>query len=70
MSKKLTLNADNTVTVVDATLGDIPSTMISSNSKLTGVYGFVQSAAFVGIGAVAESKKRGGGFLPAIIGGQ
>lgn len=71
MSKKITLSVDGaTATVTEAKLGDIVGTMVSSDVKLTGGYGFLQSLAWVALGAVAESKKRGGGFLPSLVGGE
>lgn len=61
MSKLITLSADEkTATVADATIGDIFKTVLSSNSAVTGVYGFVQKAGLaIGGAAVQNMRVRG-----------
>lgn len=61
MSKKVTLSVDETsATVTDATIGDIFTTILSSNSAVTGVYGFVQKVGLaVGGAAVQNQRVRG-----------
>jgi hypothetical protein len=60
-NKVLTLSADGTTaTVKDATLSDIFTTAISSDSCVTGLYGYMQKAAFT-IGGMGYSNKRWSG---------
>lgn len=65
MSKKVTLNAaGDAATVAEATIGDIFSTMISTDSAVTGVYGLGQRAAlFVG-GMAVQNMRLGRGVNP------
>lgn len=65
VSKKLTLSADGaTATVADATIGDIFTTVISSNEAVTGMYGLAQRALlFVG-GMATQNVRRGHGINP------
>lgn len=68
VSKKVTLAVDGlTATVVDATLTDVVTTIISTNESITGIYGFVQKLGLVGIGMVVQNKRLGGGFNPFSI---
>lgn len=65
MSKKITLSADGaTATVADATISDIFTTALSSDSAVTGMYGFAQKAGLVVIGMGIQNNRRGGGFNP------
>lgn len=65
MSKKITLSADgNTATVADATLSDVFTTALSTDSALTGTYGFLQRLALVGGGMVIQQYRRFGNINP------
>lgn len=67
MSKLVTLSGDeNTATVADATLGDIFTTILSSNKALTGTYGFVQKAGLVAVGMSVNSYRLRGSFNPVV----
>lgn len=67
MSKKITLSADEaTATVADATVGDIFSTAISTDSAVTGMYGLAQKALFVAGGMMVNSYRLRGSFNPLI----
>lgn len=67
MSKKVTLAADGlTATVSDATIGDIGSTLISTDSAVTGVYGLAQKALLVGGGMMVNSYRLRGSFNPIV----
>lgn len=58
MSKKVTLSADGlTATVVDATIGDILTTVVSTDSAVTGIYGLGQRAGLL-IGGMAINSFR------------
>lgn len=65
MSKKVTLSADGaTATVAEATIGDIFTTVFSTDSAVTGAYGLVQRAGlFVG-GMAAQNYRLGNGINP------
>lgn len=64
-SKKVTLSADGTTaTVVDATLGDILSTVLSTDSAVTGMYGLGQRAALFVAGMATQNKRVGGSLNP------
>jgi len=68
MSKKITLAADGlTATVADATIGDIFTTVLSTDSGVTGVYGFTQKALLVAAGMAGQNYRMGRGinFLSA-----
>lgn len=61
MSKKLTLNAaGDAVTIADATLTDVFSTLLSSDVALTGMYKYAQEAV-IGLGAAVLMNKRHSG---------
>jgi hypothetical protein len=64
-SKKVTLSADGaTATVTDATLTDIFTTAISTDSAITGMYGLAQKAGlFVG-GMALQNSRLGQGINP------
>jgi serine/threonine protein phosphatase PrpC len=64
-SKKIVLAADGvTTTVTDATVSDIVSTMISSDTVLTGAFKYAQDAAKVLLGMAYQSHKMGGSYNP------
>lgn len=64
-SKKLTLSADGaSATVADATAGDIFTTMISSDSCVTGAYKYVQTAVAVVGGMAFQNQRLGRGLNP------
>lgn len=64
-SKKVTLSADgNTATVADATIGDIVTTVFSTDSALTGMYGLGQRAALFVAGMAVQNKRVGGSLNP------
>lgn len=65
MSKKVTLNAaGDAATVADATLSDIFTTAISTDSAVTGMYGLAQKALlFVG-GMATQNMRLGNGLNP------
>lgn len=58
MSKKVTLSADGlTATVANATIGDILTTVISTDPAVTGIYGLGQRAGLL-IGGMAINSFR------------
>ena len=64
-SKKVTLAADGaSATVADATLSDIFTTVISTDSALTGMYGLAQKAGLVVAGMGVQNYRLGAGFNP------
>lgn len=67
MSKIVTLSADEaTATVAEAKLGDIFTTVLSSNKALTGTYGFIQKAGLVAGGMLVNSYRLAGSFNPMV----
>lgn len=65
MSKKVTLSADGaTATVADATIGDIFSTALSTDSALTGMYGLTQRAGLFIAGMATQNVRLGRGINP------
>jgi len=59
-SKKVTLSADGTTaTVADATLSDVFTTLLSSDSAITGTYKYLQTAV-VGVGGAMVQNVRNG----------
>lgn len=58
MSKKITLKNDNTTLVEDASAFDIVSTVISTDTTLTGTYGLLQKVGLVTLGMVVQSKRK------------
>lgn len=67
MSKLVTLSADeNTATVVDAKIGDIFSSVLSSNKAVTGAYGLIQKAGLVAGGMMINSYRLRGSFNPIV----
>jgi len=64
-SKKVTLSADGTTaTVADATLSDVFSTLISTDSSLTGMYKLVQTGLLVVGGMAGQNLRLGNGINP------
>jgi len=65
MSKKITLSADETTaTVAAATVGDIFTTVLSTDSAVTGMYGLAQRAGlFIG-GMALQNVRNGNGINP------
>lgn len=65
MSKKVTLNAaGDAATVAEATVGDIFTTAVSTDSALTGLYGLIQKAGLVVVGMSIQNKRLGGSLNP------
>ena len=64
MSKKITLKADNTTTVEEASASDILTTVISTDTTLSGTYGFLQKLGLVGLGMIVQSKRKLGTYNP------
>lgn len=64
MSKKITLKADNTTLVEDASASDILTTVISTDTTLSGTYGLIQKVGLVGLGMVVQSKRKLGTYNP------
>lgn len=64
MSKKITLKNDNTTLVEDASAFDIVSTVISTDTTLTGTYGLLQKAGLVLIGMVVQAKRKQNTYNP------
>lgn len=61
MSKKVTLDAAGTAaTVADATFGDIFSTVFSTDSAVTGVYGLAQKGLILVAGMAGQEFRRSG----------
>lgn len=68
MSKKITLSADgNSATVADATFSDILTTAVSSDSCVTGTYGYVQKALIIFGGMSLQNKRLGRGWNPISV---
>jgi hypothetical protein len=64
-SKLVTLSADETTaTVADAKAGDIVSTLFSSNSAVTGAYGYIQKGALFLGGMATQEYRRTGNINP------
>lgn len=64
MSKIVKLNAaSDGATVANATIGDFFTTMLSADSALTGVYGFLQRVALLVVGMSIQSYRDGKGLL-------
>jgi len=64
-SKKIVLSADGaTATVTAAVASDILTTAISSDSTLSGTYGFAQKALLVVAGMSIQSKRKLDTFNP------
>lgn len=66
-SKKVTVNEGGTAaTVVDAKIGDIFSTLLSTDDALTGSYGLLQKAGLVAAGMTVNSYRLRGSFNPIV----
>lgn len=63
MSKKITLNADNTTKVEDGKLADIITTVFDSDVALTGLYKYGQIALGVFGGMVYANKRHTDSFM-------
>lgn len=64
-SKKVTLAADGaTATVAAATISDIFTSLLSTDTTLTGMYGFAQKAGLVVAGMSIQSKRKLDTFNP------
>lgn len=67
MSKLVTLSADETAaTVVDAEIGDIFSSVLSSDKAVTGTYGLIQKVGLVFGGMLINSYRLRGSFNPLV----
>lgn len=65
MSKKIVLAADGaTATVADATIADIFTSVISTDTAVTGTYGLVQRGLLLVAGMSIQSKRKLGTFNP------
>lgn len=65
MPKKIVLAADRaTATVADASISDILTTVISTDSAVTGTYGLVQKGLLLVGGMMIQSKRKLGTFNP------
>lgn len=63
-SKKIIVDAAGVPSATDATISDIVSTVVSSDTALTGTYGLVQKAMlFVG-GMAVQNNRLGRGWNP------
>lgn len=68
MSKLVTLNAaGDAATVAEAKFVDVLTTAVSTTSAVTGIYGLVQKAAFVGLGMAVQNNRLGRGWNPLSI---
>lgn len=64
-SKKVTLDAAGTAaTVADATLTDVFTTVVSTDSTVTGVYGLLQKAGLFVAGMALQNNRLGQGLNP------
>ena len=65
MSKKIVLAANKaTATVADATIGDIFTSVISTDTAVTGTYGLVQRGLLLVAGMSIQSKRKLGTYNP------
>lgn len=65
MSKKIVLSADGaSATVADAVVMDVLTTAISTSEAVTGTYGLIQKALFVGAGMAIQNNRLGRGWNP------
>lgn len=64
MSKKVVIDAAGAATVTDATVTDILTTAISTDSALTGTYGLIQRASLFVAGMSVQNKRKVGSFNP------
>lgn len=65
MSKKIVLAADGaTATVAEASISDIFTTAISTDTAVTGTYGLVQKGLLLVGGMMIQSKRKLGTFNP------
>lgn len=67
MSKKIVLNAaGDAATITEAKIGDVFTTMLSTDEAVTGVYGLIQKAGLVGAGMMVNSYRLRGSFNPFV----
>lgn len=65
MSKKITLSADGaSATVANATLSDIATTLVSTDSVVTGAYGLLQKGLLVVAGMGVQHYRLTGRMNP------
>lgn len=66
MSKKIVLGAAgaNTATVTDAVISDIFTTVLSTDTVVSGAYGLAQRGAFFVAGMAAQNARLGRGWNP------
>lgn len=69
MSKKIIVDAAGVPTASDAKLSDVFTTVLSSDTALTGTYGLTQKVLLVGAGMSIEAKMRADTFKPSLFGG-
>jgi hypothetical protein len=66
-SKKVTLNAaGDAATVAVATIGDVFTTAISTDSAVTGMYGLAQKAGLVAVGMAVNAKRLRDSYNPLV----
>lgn len=63
-SKKVTVGADGSVTAEDASFLDVATTLISTDSAVTGTYGLVQRLALLIGGMAINAKRLAGSWNP------
>lgn len=66
MSKKIVVDAAGVPTATDAELLDIFTTVLSTDTALTGVYGLVQKAGLVVAGMSFQNKRKIDTFNPIV----
>lgn len=65
VSKKVVLSADGaTATVAAATMTDIFTTVVDTNSAVTGMYGLAQKAGLFVAGMAVQNQRLGQGLNP------
>jgi hypothetical protein len=65
MSTKVTVAADGlSATVAPATMGDVLTTLVSTDSAITGTYGLVQRAGLFVAGMATQEYRRTGRLNP------
>lgn len=63
MSKKVTLNADNTAaTLAEPTISDLFTSLIDPDVAVTGMYKYMQLAGVAAVGAMASNRMHTGSF--------
>lgn len=64
MSKLITVDANGVPTAADAKLMDVVTSVVSTNTALTGTYGLIQKVSLVALGMSAQSKRKLGTWNP------